>query len=99
MEFEWDEVKNRANVVKHGLEFRDAVAIFDGRVLRRVDDRHDYGETRVLATGIVDGKETTVIYTKRWEIYRIISARRAHRNERRAYRAILHSGTTRQDDD
>jgi hypothetical protein len=48
MEFEWDEAKNHANVVKHGFDFTFAVRIFDGQVRRFVDPR-PWGE-RIVAT-------------------------------------------------
>ncbi len=86
MNFEWDEGKNEANVAKHGVDFDEAIGMFDGPVLESIDDRRDYGETRIAATGVAQGRELLVVYTMRGEVRRIISARRARRNERRAYR-------------
>ena len=54
MDFEWDPGKNAVNVGKHGVDFEDACRIFEGPVLERVDDRRDYGETRVAALGEVE---------------------------------------------
>lgn len=60
--------------------------IFDGPTLEQVDERLDYGESRVYAIGIVNGLEITVIYTDRGENERrIISAWRSVPHERRAY--------------
>ena len=42
--FEWDVAKNAANVAKHGIDFDDAVRIFEGPVLEQIDNRRDYGE-------------------------------------------------------
>ncbi|MEK7814434.1 MAG: BrnT family toxin [Chloroflexota bacterium] len=89
MDFDWDERKNEANIAKHGISFRSASRIFDGLVTRYVDDRHDYGETRFIATGVVAGLEVTVVCTIHGDTCRIISARRANQNERRAYRQIF----------
>ncbi|MSQ07250.1 MAG: BrnT family toxin [Dehalococcoidia bacterium] len=86
MEFEWDENKNRTNIAKHGITFRRAIRIFAGDVLEFVDDRRDYGETRAAAIGVVDGVPLYVVYTRRGEVRRIISARRANRYEREKYR-------------
>ena len=47
MRYSWGEEKNRANIAKHGIGFQDAVRIFEGPTLERIDDRYDYGETRV----------------------------------------------------
>ncbi len=89
MAFEWDAAKNRANIRKHGIDFADAARIFDGLVLERVDDRFDYGEERVVAVGEVEGRTVLVVYSRRGGDRRIISARKASRNERQAYRAIF----------
>ena len=86
MEFEWDEAKNEANMAKHGIDFDDAIHIFTGRIFERVDNRRAYGETRTSAIGVASGQELVVVYTMRGQVCRIISARRARRDERRAYR-------------
>ena len=86
MAFEWNAAKNAANIAKHGIDFEDAVRIFDGLVLEKADARRDYGEARIIAFGVVDDRELAVVYTMRGERRRIISARRAHSRERKAYR-------------
>jgi uncharacterized protein len=83
--FEWDAAKNAANVAKHGIDFDDAVRIFEGPVLEQIDNRRDYGEKRVAVTGIVTELELFVVYTVRGDNRRIISARRASKDERDAY--------------
>ena len=86
MEYVWDRRKSRGNVTRHGIAFEDAIRVFDGPTLERVDDRFDYGETRVYAIGVVNGLEVTVIYADVSESKRrIISASRAERHERTAY--------------
>lgn len=86
MDYVWDPQKSQRNVRRHGITFEDAVRIFEGPTLEKVDDRFDYGEIRVYAIGVAKGTEVAVIYTdisatKR----RIISAWRAERHERSAY--------------
>jgi uncharacterized protein len=86
MNFAWDPAKNRRNVIRHGVAFKDAVGIFEGPTLERVDDRYEYGEVRVYAIGVANGAEITVIYADVSETERrIISAWRAERHEREAY--------------
>jgi|HubBroStandDraft_6_1064221.scaffolds.fasta_scaffold550145_2 uncharacterized DUF497 family protein len=85
--FEWDEIKRRQNLSKHGVDFLDVVSLFDGQVLEAVDDRRDYGETRIKCLGEVHGLIYVVIYTWRRENRRIISARKANVGEQRAYYA------------
>ena len=93
MRFEWDPAKNRRNVRDHGIDFGDAMAVFDGPTWERWDDRQDYGEERWVAIGALEGIEITVVYTdlrtKNGVVRQIISARRATRHEREAY----HRGT------
>ena len=84
--FEWDESKNKQNIAKHSLDFADAQDIFDNPILRRVDNRQDYGEERFIAYGEFNGHVVAIIYTiRKRNIYSIISFRRARGNERRAY--------------
>jgi uncharacterized protein len=84
--YAWDPRKNRRNLARHGIAFEDAVRIFEGPTLEKVDDRIDYGEIRVCAIGMVNGLEVTVIYTNVSETERrVISAWRAERHERAAY--------------
>lgn len=81
--FEWDERKRQQNIERHGIDFEDAARIFEAPVLTVRSDRSD--EERYVALGILDGIEIAVVYTVRSNACRIISARRARQNERKAY--------------
>jgi len=83
MLFEWDEIKRQTNLVKHGVDFRDAIRVFDGPVFENIS-RHR-GEERIVAIGLMEGIEIVLVYVMRGQRRRIISARRAHRNERQDY--------------
>ena len=85
MYIEWNEHKNAANIEKHGIDFTDAGRIFEGPVLERIDDRMDYGETRIAAVEMIEGWELFVIYTMHGQFRRIISARTSNRHERTAF--------------
>ena len=89
MEFEWDLIKNQRNIEKHGIDFTDAVRIFEHPTLKVVDNRHDYGEKRIAAMGMVEDVILYVVYTARNGIRRIISARRVNCRERKKYREIF----------
>lgn len=85
MEYEWDEVKNAANIAKHGVGFATACRIFEGPILSWIDDRTD-GEIRRHSIGAVEGiLFLAVIHTSRGLKSRMISARRASRMERKRY--------------
>lgn len=84
--FEWDDTKSARNYVERGFDYDHVCRMFDGDVLEREDRRRDYGERRIIAVGQIDGMLFTVVYTWRGSVRRIISARRADRKERHAYR-------------
>jgi uncharacterized protein len=91
--FEWDARKAVANAAKHGVTFDDAVTVFvDANALDGPDLAHSEAEPRYLRLGTAaDGRVLMVAYTIRRranvETIRLISARRASRRERAAYRA------------
>lgn len=86
MEFEWDDAKAESNLVKHGVTFSTATRVFDDvDLLTRIDPR-PYSEVRFRAIGLVDDLILLVVYTMRGaDSCRIISARRASRDERENY--------------
>lgn len=83
-EFEWDEEKNEVNAAKHGIDFDEAAEVFYGFIVVRRSDRND--EKRWNAIGISSEKLIAVTFTMRGANIRIISARRARKNEERDYR-------------
>jgi len=86
MRFEWDENKSRINIRKHGIDFADAVDIFNHPMLTLLDEREDYGEDRWIALGWIKAMMGVVVYVERdGGVIRIISARKATRNEVRRY--------------
>lgn len=90
MQFEWDDAKNRANIRKHGIDFQDAVDIFNHPLLSRMDNRTDYGEERWVAIGCIRYLTGVVVYTERvGNCIRIISARKATKQEARRYEEAI----------
>lgn len=88
-EYEWDSRKNLSNQRKHRLSFDVALLIWDGFVYEWSDRRTDYGEERICAIGEVEGRAVFVAYAWRNGRRRIISARKADRDEQRSYRQAL----------
>jgi uncharacterized protein len=86
-EFEWDDVKAKDNLRRHGVSFEQARDVFkDPFAMDLIDDRNDYGrEHRYVTIGMVDGRLLFVSYTMRQERIRIISARGAEPYEQRRY--------------
>jgi uncharacterized DUF497 family protein len=92
VELECDERKRRIHLAKHGVDFEVARQIFQGGFIEREDRRPGYGEQRMVAYGEIDGVVLCVVYTWREQRRRIISARRARRDERKDYCAATSSG-------
>ena len=89
--FEWDERKRIANAAKHGIDFRDARAIFENDVIESPSPRH--GEERFIAYGVLERRILAVVFTRKDQTVRLISARRARPYERKIYRQAFGQGT------
>lgn len=85
IEIEFDDRKNAINHAKHGLPLSLAALLFDGVYEEKVDDRRNYGETRMIAMGAIAGRLCVCAYTWRNGIRRIISLGKANRRESDAY--------------
>jgi uncharacterized DUF497 family protein len=87
MDYAWDPAKEAVNIAKHAISFVAAIAVFaDPHHLVADSTKPEYGETRSVAVGqIADGRVITVVYTMRGRVRRKLSARKARRNEQRAY--------------
>lgn len=86
MDIEFDSVKDAANIRKHRLSLADAGVRLAGPHNVDRDDRADYGEERMIATGEIGGRLHVCVYTLRGPTCRIISLRKANRREIDAYR-------------
>lgn len=85
MDYEWDPVKAASNRREHGVDFADAVGVFEDPLAMTILD--DYpGEDRRITVGrdFLD-RTLVVVYTWPEETIRVISARQATPRERRAY--------------
>lgn len=87
MEFEWNPDKAALNLEKHGVSFQEAATVFDDPLsVTFPDPDHSTGESRYVIIGISRfGQLLVVAHTDRGEKVRIISARKATRQERRFY--------------
>ena len=85
MELEWDEEKRESNLAKHGLDLTVSLELFADYFMERLDTRHDYGEDRWVALGIIRGTVVVLVYTERDDKLRPISLRKATVQERSVY--------------
>jgi len=74
MQFEWDERKRRANLNVHKLGFHGPTVTYE-------DDRFRYGEQRFVTLGLLRGIAVSIVHTETAQQIRIISFRKATRNE------------------
>src|SRR5438874_1440111 len=87
-QFEWDPQKAALNKVKHGITFEQAITAFDDLdAIEFYDAAHSENEERYRLIGQSDIGILIVVYTVRQagHVHRIISARKAARQERRDY--------------
>ena len=85
MDIEFDPDKDAINQAKHGLPLEFGAIVLENRVGEAVDDRRDYGETRVNAFGLFKGRLFVCTYTMRDGAYRLISVRKGSRQEQRIW--------------
>jgi uncharacterized protein len=89
MQFEFDADKQAINLRKHGIDLRDAACVFlDTRRLDAADERQDHGEERRVVVGTVEDRVWVVVYTRRADAIRLISARKANEREQKRYQAL-----------
>jgi hypothetical protein len=85
VEIGFDPAKRKRNLAKHGLDLADAAAVLEGRCLERIDDRRDFGEDRWMSIGMLGGEVVVCIWAERGEAARIISLRKADKDEQEDY--------------
>jgi len=80
-----DEAKRRANLRKHGLDFVDAEAVFDGITCTYEDDRLVYDEQRFVTLGLLREFVVSIVHTEEGDHIHVISMRKATKRERKIY--------------
>ncbi len=87
MQFEWDITKAERNLAKHNVRFEEAVTVFGDPLSVTFDDpEHSQDEDRYVIIGLSKASRLLVIaHIERGEMIRLISAREATRDERKAY--------------
>ncbi len=89
LRFEWDNNKDRVNTSKHGVSFDEAqTAFYDEYAIQFFDPEHSESEDRFLLLGTSFKLKTLVVchcFREEETIVRIISARKADKDETKAY--------------
>jgi uncharacterized DUF497 family protein len=85
MRYEWDDANRLSNIQKHGIDFVEIEKVFAGTTLTVLDDRFDYGEPRLSTLGLLRGRVVVIAQTETPQVIRIISVRKATKNEEANY--------------
>jgi uncharacterized DUF497 family protein len=89
LRFEWDEAKAKANLKKHGIGFEEAKSVFlDDHAKLIPDPDHSINEERFVLLGYSSSLKLLVVchcYRAAGRVIRIISARKATRQEAKIY--------------
>ena len=79
--FEYDPIKSETNNEKHGINFEEAQAVWEDKFALIVPTKNNEGENRFIIIGAINSKIWSIIFTNRRDKTRIISARRARKEE------------------
>ena len=85
----FDPAKRDKTLAERGLDFADAKWLFAGVTLEVEDTRKDYGETRILCYGLLEGRMIVVGYTPRGADRPIFSMRKANEREQARIAPLL----------
>jgi hypothetical protein len=77
----YDPAKRDKTLADRGLDFEDALEVFQGLTVELEDTRKDYGERRILCFGLLAGRMAVVGYTPRGAVRHIFSMRKANDRE------------------
>ena len=82
---EFDDVKREITLFVRGLDMARANEVFALSHMDQLDDRKNYGETRMITFGYLDHLPVVLVWTYRGNTRRIISLRRANEREIKKY--------------
>jgi uncharacterized protein len=85
VKIDFDPVKRQATLEHRGLDMARGAEIFAGATLTIADERKNYGETRFITIGRLDGRMVVSVWTPRGAARRIISLRKANDREQTLY--------------
>ena len=81
MRLSFDPAKRESTLAERGLDFEDALSVFAGTTVEIEDRRKDYGESRIICYGLLEGRMVVVGYTPRGAVRHVFSMRKANDRE------------------
>jgi hypothetical protein len=82
MRITFDQAKRARTLADRGLDFEDAVAVFDGITVEVEDARRNYGERRIVCYGMLARRLVVIGYTPRGATRHVFSMRKANDREK-----------------
>jgi uncharacterized protein len=92
MKITFDSAKRDRTLEERGLDFGDAAEVFAGTTFDRVDDRQEYGETRIITVGHLRGRMVVIGWTQRGHARHVFSMRKANDREKARFAERLGKG-------
>lgn len=89
MHISYDPAKRDWTLAHRGLDFEDAALVFDGLTAEVEDTRKDYGETRIICFGVLQGRLVVIGYTPRGVRRHVFSMRKANDREQARFAPYL----------
>ena len=81
MRLTYDPAKREKGLIERGLDFEDALIVFEGPTVEIEDTRKDYGERRIICYGRLEDRLVVVGYTPRGADRHVFSMRKANDRE------------------
>ena len=81
MRLSFGPAKREKTLAERGLDFEDALSVFGGTTVEIEDRRNDYGESRIICYGLLEGRMVVVGYTPRGAVRHVFSMRKANDRE------------------
>ena len=81
MQLTFDPTKREKTLRERGLDFEDALSVFEGTTVEMDDTRRDYGERRVICYGRLGNRLVVIGYTPRGAVRHVFSMRKANDRE------------------
>ena len=82
MRISFDSAKRTRTLADRGLDFEDAVIVFEGITVEFEDTRKSYGERRIICYGLLSGRLVVIGYTPRGAMRHVFSMRKANDREK-----------------
>ena len=82
MRLTFDRAKREKTLAERGLDFEDALMVFEGTTVEIEDKRKNYGERRIICYGMLEGRMVVVGYTLRGAVRHVFSMRKANDREK-----------------